>query len=321
MGFLNPIQKQFIRRPDEAKEQIVFKWPDNNIRMHTQITVEPDEVALFVKEGQVKGVLNEGVHDLNGANIPFIGGLINMATGGNYFVSEIFFISIREFVNQLFGGPLDNLSDQDTGLVLTLRCYGDYSIRVIDPHALILNLTGTTNVSSMESINEWVSSQLLKKIREVTVIHIMDLDTTKRWDILGISSRNDEIEQEAVSQTNLALLSYGLAIVRIGNITINLNDKDAETLKQLKRDTAYGKNMNAADAALKLGAAKGFEDGSGAANIGLLAGGIGFGYAATNNAIQNTMQNERNILFCTQCGVKNDNNAKFCSQCGTKLHE
>lgn len=318
MGLLSPIQKQFIKRPDEAKDEMVYKWPDNTIRSHTQLTVEPDEEALFVKEGVVKGIVNEGVHSLDGANIPFIGGLINAGTGGNYLASELFFVSIHEFVNRKFGGAIDNVTDPQTELAVGLRCFGEYSIKAIDPQSLVLNLVGTSNISSMDEIDTWVSSQLLKIVREIVIAHVISTDDTKHWDILGIASHNEDIEDESVVHTNVILQSYGLAIGRLGNITISLKDEDAETLKQLKRDLVYGKNMSAADAALKLGAAKGFEEGNGSgATAGLFAAGLGMGYSATNEAVGGMIATNP-MKYCTQCGKQITADAKYCPHCGAK---
>ena len=71
------LKRQFIARPDASKNQIVFKWPDVSIPMAAQLTVEPDEVALFVREGKVVGVQQPGLVTLEGKNIPFLDVLID----------------------------------------------------------------------------------------------------------------------------------------------------------------------------------------------------------------------------------------------------
>ena len=40
------LNRQFIARPDAAKEDMVFKWPDLTIRKFTQVTVQPDARPL-----------------------------------------------------------------------------------------------------------------------------------------------------------------------------------------------------------------------------------------------------------------------------------
>jgi hypothetical protein len=49
-GHGNDLNRQFIARPDEAKQDILFKWPDLTIRKFTQVTVQPDETALFIRD-------------------------------------------------------------------------------------------------------------------------------------------------------------------------------------------------------------------------------------------------------------------------------
>ena len=69
-GHGNDLNRQFIARPDSAKEDILYKWPDMTIRRLTQVTVQPDETAIFFKEGKVAGTLPQGRSTLDGALIP-----------------------------------------------------------------------------------------------------------------------------------------------------------------------------------------------------------------------------------------------------------
>ena len=49
MGILrNEVSRQFIAVPDDRKDQIVYKWPDLNLRKGAKAIVNADEVALFV---------------------------------------------------------------------------------------------------------------------------------------------------------------------------------------------------------------------------------------------------------------------------------
>ncbi|MGZ6079792.1 MAG: SPFH domain-containing protein, partial [Myxococcaceae bacterium] len=102
-GLKGEAQRNFIARSDEAKNDIVYAYPERNVRMMTQLTVGADEVAIFVKDGQVQGKLGPGRHTLDTQNIPFLGRFIEGFTGGNLFVAEIYFVSIREFPGVKFG--------------------------------------------------------------------------------------------------------------------------------------------------------------------------------------------------------------------------
>ena len=105
-------QRNFIARADDAKNQIVYKYPERNIRIMTQLTVQADEVALFVKDGVVAGKLGPGRHNLDTNNIPFLSSLLEKATGGNLFVAEVYFVTTREFPQVKFGGPIGDTRDR-----------------------------------------------------------------------------------------------------------------------------------------------------------------------------------------------------------------
>ena len=145
MGLMHEVRREFIAVPDANKGQIVYKWPDQNIRKFTRAIVEPDAVAVFMSQGQVMGVVPPGQHTLDARELPFLGMFVDWASGGDAFKAELYFIGTREYPNNRFGGRLDDVQDPQTGLVVTLRAFGEYALKVADPTKLILNLVGTVN--------------------------------------------------------------------------------------------------------------------------------------------------------------------------------
>ena len=88
----NGVREMMIARPDHLKHLIVYKHPDQNFPMFSQLTVDSDECAVFFKDGKVVGVLPPGRHTMSTQNIPFLNNIINKFTGGDVFISEIFFV-------------------------------------------------------------------------------------------------------------------------------------------------------------------------------------------------------------------------------------
>ena len=275
MGILNEARREFIAAPDTAKGQIVYKWPDTNIRKFARAIVEPDAQALFISQGQVMGVLGPGQHQLDASELPFLGLFVDWATNSNAFKAELYFVGAREYPNQRFGGRLDEVQDPQTGLIVTLRSFGEYSMRVVDPSKLILNLVGTVDVTNNEAITAWVTQQLLKCARTTVTTQLM----SGAWQILGLSMHSPEIEAGARDSANGELSDYGIAITRLGNFDINLDDDDNARLKKLAGDTAYsrlaGGFLQAAQAEALQGAGEGMAQGGAAASPMFLATGLG----------------------------------------------
>lgn len=287
MGIFNfiksEVKREFVARPDDSKDLILYKWPDQNIRMLTQLTVQPDEVALFVKKGEVVGTLNSGTHTLDGASIPFLSGLIDKATDGNFLMSELYFVSTKHFPSLPFGGMIDNVLDPMTNLAITIRLFGEYSIKVVDASKLILNLVGTQSLSTNDELTEWIKQFILKVFREIVSSYV----TEEKKPVLGIASQGSEFEKLAIEKVKTEIADYGIEVPKLGNVTISIREEDEQMLKQLTRDFAYANNAGAADVAMKLGMAKGLENGSGAGQAATTMTGVmtGVGMATGMNAV------------------------------------
>jgi membrane protease subunit (stomatin/prohibitin family) len=313
MGIFRDFRREFIVWPDAYKASILFKWPDTNIRNKTQLTVEQDELAVFFRDGKVRGIIQPGVSTLDSSEIPFLGDLIDTATGGSYFRTELYFVSTREFPNLPFGGMVDNVVDPETGLAVGLRVYGDYSLKVVAPDRLVVNLVGTQDLQSNDQITDWMRDQLLKVFRTDVVAHI----TAERWPILGIAAQNDVIEQETLAAAAKALDAYGLSVGRMGNFVISIKPEDEETLKKYRRDVQYTKLAGSFQGAaageamegIGEGAAKGGEGNAPAVIAGMgMAGGIV--QPASAPAVRTTP--------CPKCGAPVAAGARFCSSCGAE---
>ncbi|QAT87320.1 hypothetical protein EJ065_5789 [Corallococcus coralloides] len=300
MGIFDSIkgeaQRNFIARADSAKGEIVYKYPEKNVRMKTQLTVDADEVALFVKDGKVEGKLGPGRHTLDTNNIPFLSRLLEGFTGGNMFMAEIFFVSNREHTGVKFGGPIGDVRDPETGLGIGTMVYGDFSIRVTEPEKLVVGLVGMGRASNEEFLG-WFKGQVLKVTRDRTA----ELLVKKKWPLLDVTSGAyvEEMEQEILAGLKPHVDTYGLTIVRMGNFVVSIKPEDEVTLKKLSKDVAYsrlaGGFQQYAQGQAMLGASEGMAKGGGGSD-GAMQGmgmGMGFGMAQMFANQQNQQQQQR----------------------------
>jgi membrane protease subunit (stomatin/prohibitin family) len=331
-------RRENIAVPDSKKGQMVYKWPDMQIRRFTKAIVAPDEVAVFLYQGKVIGTLQPGRHTVDAVELPFLGIFKDMLTGGNAYRTELYFISTREFTDLRFGGRIDDVQDPQTGLVVGLRVFGEYSAKIVDGPSLITKLTGTVDVTDNSSITDWIAEQLLKVMRTDVTASIV----RNGWPVLGLAAYVPQIEQVSIEGSNQQLASYGLTVARMGNFTVSLSDEDEATLKGLAKDTAYsrlaGGFQQYAAGELQLGAGQGMAKGGAGTGGAFVAAGVGLG--------QSTLQQQQSpppppapgfagggagfasqgargaaapaAVTCPHCGAESTG-AKFCPSCGTAL--
>ncbi|HEY0189589.1 MAG TPA: SPFH domain-containing protein [Kofleriaceae bacterium] len=286
-----------IARPDSAKDQWVYKHPDQTIPNRAQLTVDSDEVALFFKDGKYIGSFSAGRHTLDASNIPFLGQLIDKFTGGNVFICEVFFVTTRELPSIKFGTSVGDVQDPQTKLRVRLMVYGEFSARVIDPVKLVIGLVGqraTTN----EGFLGWFKSQVQKVMKN----DIAGLIVKQNWPLMKVTSGayTEEIEAATLDKVRKDIEPYGVEIMRFGDFSVSMDQADKERLDKLVDRMAYVEGMGSASggmaayqqlaqAEMMMGAAEGMKNG-GSAGGAFEGAGIGMGFAMAGN-MANTMGN------------------------------
>ena len=150
------VQEMMIARPDNLKQLIVYKHPDQNVPMYSQLTVDSDECAVFFKDGRVVGVLPPGRVTLQTQNIPFLNSLITSFTGGNVFIAEIYFVKTTPVRSIPFGGPIGDMLDPMTGLQVQPRIFGEMSVVVTDPVKFVVGYSGQAATGDNNAVLDWI---------------------------------------------------------------------------------------------------------------------------------------------------------------------
>ena len=326
MAFLS---REFIAVPDENKRQILFKWPDHEIRRGSQLIVEPDMQAVFINAGKVVATLGPGKHKLTEGDIAGLGVLIDVATGGNAFKTELFFCGTHEYVGQKFGGRIDDIQDPQSQLLVGMRVFGDYSLVVTDPSTLIMQLTGTVDCADNNAVCGWFADNLLKSMRKLIAKQVM----TGAWPVVATSAFTDDIEKGSVESVNEVLATYGVKMIRLGNFDISLVPEDAAKLKQLaediKRSQMAGGYAQMAQVEMMRGAGQGMAQGGAGDGAALMGIGMNMGNMAMQPPQQSPVPAPMSMAPqaaaagaatgthpCTSCNEPVTAGAKFCGSCG-----
>lgn len=228
------LERLFIEMPDDAKDRIAWKWPDQQIVQYSQLNVDLDYQAVFTNLGKVIGVMGPGRYKLDEGASLALGWLVDHLTGNAYYDAEVYFVATRDVPNIEFGGPVDNLTDGPSGLVVTVRVFGELAFKVTDPTKLLAKLIGTGGDSDLDAeISTWVKDQTLAAIRAVLP------DLVAQHGVLAMGQLQDATSEAALAKANEKLAEYGISVTSFAELNVNLPDADAQQLKQFAAAKAY----------------------------------------------------------------------------------
>jgi membrane protease subunit (stomatin/prohibitin family) len=241
---------------------------------------------------------------------------------------------------------VDNLTDRPSGLVVTLRVFGELAFRVIDPATLLAKLLGTgTQGDFTAEASAWVTDQTLAAIRAVLP------DIVAEHGVLAMGELQAATTQAALTKANEQLAPYGLAVTAFGELNVNLPEADAQQLKQFAATKAYSGLAGSFDGAVRGQAALRIADGIANGNVGAEPGIVtgmmmgvpvsppaangfappapavaapappvaGAGVPAAQPATPGEPAAAATPRFCAQCGSALAPGSHFCSNCGAPV--
>lgn len=227
----NGIREMMIARP-QGNNDLVWKWQDRTIPMFSQCTVMADEWAVFSKEGRPVATLDAGRTTLSTANIPFLSNFIDQYTGGNFLVTDLFFVKRTPFPRK-FGGTLGNMIDPMTNIRLKARCHGEILLRVENPETLIYQYFGMGKHQETPDIYDWFINAFFNVVKST----VGKLAREQRRTILDIMDLQEELAQACIANAT-ELASAGMRVVKITKLEIDIPEEDIKRFDEMRQKVA-----------------------------------------------------------------------------------
>jgi membrane protease subunit (stomatin/prohibitin family) len=234
----NGVREMMVARPDHLKQLIVYKHPDQNIPMYSQLTVDSDECAVFFKDGRVQGVLPPGRVTLQSQNIPFLNGLITNYTGGQVFIAEVFFVKTAPVRSVPFGGPIGEMIDPMTQFLVTPRIFGEMSVVVIDPVRFIVGYSGQAAAGDNNQVLEWVKGLFMTGVKTT----LGELCENEGKSLLQAVSLTSKLAAAFVANAP-DLAEIGVKVLQVANPNINFSEEDKRQLSAAVAEVAAARRQ------------------------------------------------------------------------------
>jgi len=169
----------------QASNEVVHLFEEENITFGSRLVVHESQVALFVKNGQIKMTFKPGSYLLNANNYPFISTLLSKTfyKDSNIFSCQVYFISTANLDGLRWGVRGITVRDRERELNISVGAHGDFSVRVQDPEKFLVSIGGTVTHLSKDDLRDklihvvnTLVPQSIKESMERENVSVIDTD-------------------------------------------------------------------------------------------------------------------------------------------------
>jgi membrane protease subunit (stomatin/prohibitin family) len=268
------------KMPDRA---LAWKFPSKNLSLGSQLIVNEGLSAVFVKGGKALDVFHSGTYTLSSQNLPLLDKLINLPFGGETpFTAEVWFFSTVDRRDFPWGTTTPiQIFDPSISIPLSVRAYGLWGGRVVDPVLLLSKIMGVQSSLGSESISTYIGGELLREVGDLISEKILG-----GLPVLQANSQLNELSDELFGILTSSLVEIGISITVFNIQNINIPQREMAKVQDIYASAFEAEQLSKANVNSNYTTVKGLEVMSDAANNtadngagGLMAGALGIGAA------------------------------------------
>lgn len=206
-------------------EMLIWRQPEEDFNTNSTLIVMPGEEAIFIKDGTVEQVFENGKYQLSTENYPFISRLRNAFSGGiSTFNCVVYFVRKAHSEEILWGtdSPIQ-VRDKMLGIATKIRGRGAYKIQIDNPVKFLEKLIGN-NVpfQTQQELNKYFINEFQSKVKSVIARALNESDT----ELLGIDARLDEFSDTIQPFMQEVLDDYGLKCIKFTVAALDIDDDE-----------------------------------------------------------------------------------------------
>lgn len=314
-------------KPFDIRPWLVFKYPGEGFRTGSQLIVGTNQEVLFAKGGTILDRLGSGTHTLETANLPFLRRLVNAPFDGETpFPAEAYFVNRIGRVEVKWGttDPIQ-LQDPRYGILLRVRSFGQFSVRIRDSQHFVTQLIGAMpggQLSDPQLIVRHFRSRVLMKLKDT----VADRVVNQKVSPLEITASLEATAERTAERLRQDFERYGLDLIDFNIESLSMPEEDLAKLRTMLEDRAafeilgddrYGRKRQF-DVMEKAAANSGPAGAAMGMNLGM---GLAAGLASSPNVPQARQADVPTRVACHSCGQLNPQGTAFCPGCGTATNK
>ena len=215
---------------------LIWKHPNRNLSVDSQIIVNESEEALLFENGQLLHVLKAGKHKIKSGNIPGLDGIIRRSVGDTPVIRiDTWFVNKVVSTDYKWGIQLQ-VKDNTHQLLVPVGSYGSILLKIEDPASFVIQVVGKNEKLSKEELKNFILPCIERGLKEYIAEKIKEgsLDVFSIETILGKASNNVQNSIKSVFE------KYGLTVVEffVQGIQVQGESPEYKKIKESLADAA-----------------------------------------------------------------------------------
>lgn len=274
------------------EEDMVWKYPNEEIAWGDNLIVHEYEAAVFFRDGKAYDVFKAGRHVLTTVNLPLLTKVLSKIAGFDKvpFRCTIFFISLKQFQGK-FG------AQSQTKELAPIKFFGSFWFRIEEPNLFVNEVVGGQGIYTTDRLQSFLRGYFNERL----------IDTLSQYSLVEVYGKLDETSLLAKN----ALFD---AFSRIGLELIDVKFEGIDTTPEWRDRLFYVRTGVAASEILRMEtiqkSSESLSKSPGAA--------VGAGAVILPQVFQPS-PSAAPMILCPKCNFQNPQTAKFCSNCGAPL--
>jgi membrane protease subunit (stomatin/prohibitin family) len=289
---------QVIEWKDVGADDIVWRYPIEEITWGAQLIVHEYESAVFFRDGKSYDTFGPGRHLITTLNVPLLTKAFSTLTGygESPFKAVVVFVSTKQFAGK-FG------SRAQTTDLAPLLSFGSFWFKVENPSLFVNEVVGGQKAYATEDVNNYLRGFVNERM----------IDDLSKYDLVTVFTKLDETS----TQVKGSLVDYfrrvGVQLVDMKFEGIDTTPEFRERLFWLRSGRVPPEEIlrmeTVKEAAKELGKSSGAGFGTGMVLVPPIfqapSGGAGTVPVA--------------LVICPNCNAQIPSTSKFCPNCGKSL--
>jgi len=278
------------------EDDIVWKYPNEEIAWGDNLIVHEYEAAVFFRDGKAYDIFKAGRHILTTASLPILTKILSKTTRFEKvpFRATVIFVSLKQFQGK-FG------AQSQTKELAPLKFFGSFWFRVEEPNLFVNEVVGGQGVFTTDSLQNFLRGYIRERL----------IDILSQYSLTEVYGKLDDTSL-------LAKNTLFDAFSRIGLELIDVKFEGIDTTPEWRDRLFYVRTGVGASEVLRMEtvqkSAESLSKSNGAA--------VGAGVAIIPPLFPQPIVSAQHIapmVLCTRCNFQNPQTAKFCSNCGAPL--